>query len=124
MRKAPLLVWCSSLAAADLGQLLEGHRFFELRRELSQLAAESQAVARRSHEEMAWAFERMGQYKKASEQWAEALGLTSKDDPATLQKVSLEPEAPPNSHDDGVLGMDALWGGFRIDFEAMRLELD
>jgi hypothetical protein len=25
---------------------------------------------------------------------------------------------------DGVNGMDALWGGFRIDFDAMRLELD
>jgi hypothetical protein len=53
-----------------------------------------------------------------------ALRLDLLDKPVDLKKVSLEPEAPPNSHDDGVIGMDALWGGFRIDFEAMRLELD
>jgi hypothetical protein len=44
--------------------------------------------------------------------------------PVALRKISLEPEAPPNSHNDGVVGMDALWGGFRIDFNAMRLELE
>jgi predicted aspartyl protease len=114
MRTALLLVWCSSLAAADLGKLLESHRFFELRRELAQPGLQTaetlfyrgvlecrfgqeasgiatlqrvlatnpnQAVARRSHEEMAWAFERMGRYKEASEQWAEALRLIPKDDP-------------------------------------------
>jgi hypothetical protein len=53
-----------------------------------------------------------------------ALHLELLDRPVNLRKISIEPEAPPNSHDDGVIGMDALWGGFRIDFDAMRLELD
>ncbi|HEY7387679.1 MAG TPA: pepsin/retropepsin-like aspartic protease family protein [Bryobacteraceae bacterium] len=114
MRKALLLLWCSSLAAADLDQLLDSHRFFELRRQLAQPGSESaetlfyrgvlecrfghedsgiaklqevlatnpsQAVARRSHEEMAEAFKRMGRYRESAEQLAGALRLTPKDDP-------------------------------------------
>jgi hypothetical protein len=30
----------------------------------------------------------------------------------------------PNNHDGGVIGMNALWGGFRVDFAAVRLELE
>jgi predicted aspartyl protease len=53
-----------------------------------------------------------------------SLRLDLFDKPVTLKKISLEPEAPPNSHHDGVIGMDAFWGGFRVDFDSMRLELD
>ena len=46
------------------------------------------------------------------------------DKPVHLTKVSLLPEGPRKSHDDGIIGMDALWSGFHIDFEAMRLGMD
>ena len=42
-----------------------------------------------------------------------------------LKKLSLLAEEPRgrNGHLDGVIGMDALWGGFLLDFDAMRLEV-
>jgi predicted aspartyl protease len=52
------------------------------------------------------------------------LRLEILDKPVNLRKVSLASEGPGKSRDDGIIGMDALWGGFHIDFEAMRLELD
>jgi hypothetical protein len=41
-----------------------------------------------------------------------------------LKEVSLLPAAPSRTDRfrDGVVGMDALWGGFLLDFDAMRLE--
>jgi predicted aspartyl protease len=44
----------------------------------------------------------------------------------SLTKLSLLSEAPPGNarYRDGVIGMDALWSGFRLDFDAMRLELE
>ena len=43
-----------------------------------------------------------------------------------LREVSLRLDSPPpgNGYSDGLLGMDALKGGFAIDFRTMRLELD
>jgi hypothetical protein len=43
-----------------------------------------------------------------------------------LRKVSLRLDSPPpgNGYSDVLLGMDALKGGFAIDFRTMRLELD
>jgi hypothetical protein len=54
------------------------------------------------------------------------LGIEVLGKPISLRKLSLLPEAPPgNSHYlDGVMGMDALWSGFRLDFDAMRLEIE
>jgi hypothetical protein len=54
------------------------------------------------------------------------LGIEVLGKPISLRKISLLPEAPPgNGHyRDGVMGMDALWGGFRLDFDAMRLEIE
>ncbi len=42
-----------------------------------------------------------------------------------LKKLSLLTEEPPggNGHLDGVIGMDALWGGFLLDFDTMRLDV-
>jgi predicted aspartyl protease len=41
----------------------------------------------------------------------------------SLKKVSMLPEQPrgDNRFRDGVVGMDALWNGFLLDFDAMRL---
>ena len=41
----------------------------------------------------------------------------------TLKKLGLMPEAPPGDarFRDGVIGMDALWSGFSVDFGAMRV---
>jgi hypothetical protein len=46
--------------------------------------------------------------------------------PVNLKKVSLLPEMPTGNkkYRDGVVGMDALWSGFRLDFDAMRLEVE
>ncbi len=54
------------------------------------------------------------------------LGIEIFGKPIRLKKLSLLPEAPPGSgrYRDGVIGMDALWGGFRLDFDAMRLEIE
>ena len=43
--------------------------------------------------------------------------------PVSLKKVSILPEQPKggNRFRDGVVGMDALWNGFLLDFDAMRL---
>ena len=43
--------------------------------------------------------------------------------PVSLKKVSMLPEQPKgeNGFRDGVVGMDALWNGFLLDFDAMRL---
>ena len=43
----------------------------------------------------------------------------------SLKKLSLLSEAPPGNgrYRDGVIGMDALRGGFLLDFDAMRLEV-
>jgi predicted aspartyl protease len=43
-----------------------------------------------------------------------------------LRKLSLLPEMPAgsNRYRDGVIGMDALWSGFLLDFDAMRLEVE
>jgi predicted aspartyl protease len=43
--------------------------------------------------------------------------------PVSLKKVSMLPEQPKggNRFRDGVVGMDALWNGFLLDFDAMRL---
>jgi predicted aspartyl protease len=43
-----------------------------------------------------------------------------------LKNLSLLSEAPPGTgrYRDGVIGMDALWSGFRLDFDAMRLEIE
>lgn len=43
--------------------------------------------------------------------------------PVDLKKVDIRPEQPKgqNRFRDGVVGMDALWGGFLLDFDAMRL---
>ena len=43
-----------------------------------------------------------------------------------LKKLSLLSAAPMGNgrYRDGVIGMDALWGGFRLDFDAMRLEVE
>jgi predicted aspartyl protease len=43
-----------------------------------------------------------------------------------LRKLSLLPAAPKGNsrYRDGVVGMDALWGGFRLDFDSMRLEVE
>ena len=44
----------------------------------------------------------------------------------SLKKLSLLSEAPPGNgrYRDGVIGMDALWSGFWLDFDAMRLEIE
>jgi predicted aspartyl protease len=44
----------------------------------------------------------------------------------SLKKLSLLSEAPLGNgrYRDGVIGMDALWSGFRLDFDAMRLEIE
>ncbi len=43
----------------------------------------------------------------------------------TLKDLSLLTETPADSrrYRDGVIGMDALWNGFLLDFEAMRVEI-
>jgi hypothetical protein len=42
-----------------------------------------------------------------------------------LERVGLYRKAPPGTRGrDGVLGIDALKGGFRIDFRAMRFTLN
>jgi predicted aspartyl protease len=43
-----------------------------------------------------------------------------------LRKLSLISTAPMGNgrYRDGVIGMDALWSGFRLDFAAMRLEVE
>ncbi len=43
--------------------------------------------------------------------------------PVSLKKVSMLPEQPKGESRfrDGVVGMDALWNGFLLDFDAMRL---
>jgi predicted aspartyl protease len=43
----------------------------------------------------------------------------------SLKKVSMLPEQPKgeNRFRDGVVGMDALWNGFFLDFDAMRLAI-
>jgi hypothetical protein len=42
-----------------------------------------------------------------------------------LKKLSLLSAAPVgNGYRDGVIGMDALWSGFRLDFDTMRLEVE
>jgi hypothetical protein len=43
-----------------------------------------------------------------------------------LKSLSLLPEPPKGDprYRDGVIGMDALWGGFLLDFEAMRLDVE
>ena len=45
--------------------------------------------------------------------------------PVSLKKVSMLPEQPKgeNRFRDGVVGMDALWNGFLLDFDAMRLAI-
>jgi predicted aspartyl protease len=45
--------------------------------------------------------------------------------PVEIKNVSLLPQQPRGDigHRDGVIGMDALWGGFLLDFDAMRLEV-
>ena len=45
--------------------------------------------------------------------------------PVSLKNVSMLPEQPKgeNRFRDGVVGMDALWNGFLLDFDAMRLEI-
>ena len=41
------------------------------------------------------------------------------------ERVALFRKAPPDTRGrDGVLGMDALKGGFRIDFRSMRFTLN
>ena len=43
-----------------------------------------------------------------------------------VSHVSLLSEAPPGNdrYREGVVGMDALWGGFKLDFDAMRVEVE
>ena len=43
--------------------------------------------------------------------------------PVSLKNVSMLPGLPKgeNRLRDGVVGMDALWNGFLLDFDAMRL---
>jgi predicted aspartyl protease len=43
-----------------------------------------------------------------------------------LKKLSLLSTTPTGNgrYRDGVIGMDALWSGFRLDFDAMRLEVE
>jgi hypothetical protein len=43
-----------------------------------------------------------------------------------LKKLSLLSTAPMGNgrYRDGVIGMDALWSGFRLDFDAMRLDVE
>jgi predicted aspartyl protease len=55
-----------------------------------------------------------------------ALGIEVLGQLIGLKNLSLLPEAPPGSarYRDGVIGMDALWSGFRLDFDAMRLEIE
>lgn len=45
--------------------------------------------------------------------------------PVNLKKVSILPEQPKGESRfrDGVVGMDALWNGFLLDFDAMRLAI-
>lgn len=45
--------------------------------------------------------------------------------PIGLMKVSMLPEQPKggNRFRDGVVGMDALWNGFLLDFDAMCLAI-
>ena len=45
--------------------------------------------------------------------------------PVSLKKVSMLPEQPKgeNRFRDGVVGMDALWNGFLLDFDAMCLAI-
>jgi predicted aspartyl protease len=121
MYKALVVLWCSSLAAGDIGQLSklsDGNRLFELRRSLQQpgwnsaetlfyraviasrfgreasgiellqevlLTNPSPAIARKTHEEMASAFERIGRYRQAAQEWDQALLLTPKDDPESAE---------------------------------------
>jgi hypothetical protein len=42
-----------------------------------------------------------------------------------LKKLSLRSESPGGKfrYFDGVIGMDALWSGFLLDFQAMRLDV-
>jgi predicted aspartyl protease len=54
-----------------------------------------------------------------------ALQISILDTPVGLRKLSLLREMPKGDarFRDGVVGMDALWSGFLLDFEAMRLEV-
>jgi predicted aspartyl protease len=117
MQKALAFLWCWTLVAgdiADLQQVADKNRFFELRRDLQQpgwtdaetlfyraivasrfghekegiellqkvLATNpNPVVARRTREEMASAFARLGRYKDAARAWGEALLLTPGNDP-------------------------------------------
>jgi predicted aspartyl protease len=105
MRKLLALLCCASAAAgADLSKLDESNRIFELRRVLTktdslfylgkvsarfgqeELAIQqlrdflatrpNSKMQRKAHEELATAFERLGRYGDAADQWAEALRLT------------------------------------------------
>jgi predicted aspartyl protease len=116
MKMVLALLLCSSLVAGDLAQLQQlanDKRFFELRRDLQQpgwTASETlfyralvasrfghetegiellqkvvatnpnPAMARKTHEEMASAFARLGRYKEAAQAWGEALLLTPGND--------------------------------------------
>ncbi len=46
--------------------------------------------------------------------------------PVDLQNLSLLSDGPKGEghYRDGVIGMDALWGGFMLDFQSMRLTVD
>jgi hypothetical protein len=54
-----------------------------------------------------------------------ALRLEILGTPVSLKKVSMLPEQPKGEKRfrDGVVGMDALWNGFLLDFDAMRLAI-
>ncbi len=136
-RYSALVCWLSLAAAdlSQLQQLTEKRRFFELRREsktdqapfyraeiasrfghemegiklFEEVLADrpSPEIARMAHEEMGAALERLGRYKEASEQWAEALRLTPASDPDRSDnengRVLLESlsDVPPQTADFG-----------------------
>lgn len=58
-------------------------------------------------------------------QFVPALEIEILAHPLVLKNVSLLSETPQSSgrYRDGVIGMDALWGGFRLDFDAMRMQV-
>lgn len=119
-------LWCSTLAAGDLGLLQrpsDNNRFFELRRTLKQpgwnsdetlfyqalvavrfgqetsgiallqqvlQSQPSPAIARKVHEEIASAFERIGRYKEAAQELTQALLLTPEQDPERPENANTQ----------------------------------
>jgi predicted aspartyl protease len=75
-RSGAEVLFYEAVAAARFGRETEGIELF--RKVLA--AKPGSGAARKAHEEMATAFQRLGRYKEAAQAWTQALLLTPKDD--------------------------------------------